>query len=180
MLGKRKEESAFDVSQFDNDELSEIDRIKNVLDAAEIIKAVARQSKIMPGGKIITPKTIFATNKRVIVRDPSMLGLRSDVDSVPYSQINNVKLEKGVFTSKVMITSGNFNSDESGFIDAIPKEKAAKIVGIINEGIRNAQTHVTETVQTKTEDDPLTMLKKRLVKGEISKEEYEDLKKIIE
>ncbi|HYL65630.1 MAG TPA: PH domain-containing protein [Nitrosopumilaceae archaeon] len=182
MFGSKKEpEYVFDRSQFDADELSEIDRIKNMLDAAEIIKAVARQSKLMPGGKLITPKTIFATDKRLLIRDPNMLGLRSDVDAIPYSQINNVKLEKGVFTSRVMIKSGNFNTDEQGYIDAIPKDKAAKIVAIINEGIRLAQTHTTEVVQQKSvEDDPLTMLKKRFVKGEITKEEFEDMKKMLE
>lgn len=181
MLGKKEPEYVFDRSQFDADEISEIDRVKNMLDAAEIIKAVARQSKIMPGGKLITPKTIFATDKRLLIRDPNMLGLRSDVDAIPYSQINNVKLEKGVFTSKVMIKSGYFNSDEQGYIDAIPKDKAAKIVSIINEGIRRAQTHTTEVVQPKSsDDDPLTILKKRYAKGEITKEEFEDMKKTLE
>ena len=50
MLEKKVEpEYVFDRSQFDDDEVSEIDRIKNMLDAAEVIRAVARQSKIMPG-----------------------------------------------------------------------------------------------------------------------------------
>lgn len=182
MFGKKKEpEYVFDRTQFDEDELSEIDRIKNTLDATEVIKAVARQSKFMPGGKLITPKTLFATDKRLLIRDPNLLGLRSDVDAIPYSQINNVKLEKGVFTSKVMISSGNFNSDEQGYIDAIPKEKAAKIVAIINEGIRKSQTHITEVIQPKAvDDDPLTILKRRFAKGEITKEEYEDMKKSLE
>jgi hypothetical protein len=189
MLGKKKDpEYVFDRSQFDEDDLSEIDRIKNMLDATEVVKVVARQSKVMPGGKLITPKIIFATNKRLIIRDPTMLGLRSDVDTIPYSQINNVKLEKGLFTSRVLIKSGNFNRDEQGYIDAIPKDKAAQIVGIINEGIGRAQTHVTEIVQPhddestklKEGDDPLVILKRRLAKGEITKEEYEDLKKTLE
>lgn len=182
MFGSKKDpEYVFDRSQFDADELSEIDRITNMLDAGETVKAVARQSKIMPGGKLITPKTIFATDKRLFIRDPNLLGLRSDVDAIPYSQINNVKLEKGVFTSKVLIKSGNFNTDEQGYIDAIPKDKAAKIVAIINEGIRRSQTHMTEVIQPKSvEEDPLTILKKRFVKGEITKEEFEDMKKMLE
>lgn len=182
VFGKKKEpEYTFDRSQFDEDELSEIDRIKNMLDAAETIKAVARQSKIMPGGKLITPKTLFATDKRLLIRDPSSLGLRSDVDAIPYTQINNVKLENGVFTSKVIISSGYFNNDQQGFIDAIPKEKAAKIVAIVNEGIRRSQTHTTEVIQPKSvDDDPLTILKRRYAKGEITKEQFEEMKETLE
>lgn len=182
MFGKKKEpEYTFDRSQFDEDELSEIDRIKNMLDAAETIKAVARQSKIMPGGKLITPKTLFATDKRLLIRDPSSPGLRSDVDAIPYTQINNVKLENGVFTSKVIISSGYFNNDQQGFIDAIPKEKAAKIVAIVNEGIRRSQTHTTEVIQPKSvDDDPLTILKRRYAKGEITKEQFEEMKETLE
>ncbi len=187
MFGKKKEdetqELGFDISQFDNKEQDEIERIKTFLEAKEVIKAVARQSKIMPGGQLLTPRTIFATDKRVIIRDPNALGLRADVNSVSYSQINNVKLEKGAFTSAITIRSGQFEDDEQGYVDAIPKKKAAKILAIINENVRLAQqyhgvNHVTE--QKPIDDDPLTILKKRLAKGEITKEEYEDLKSALE
>jgi len=177
----RKEELAFDISKFNNDDQSEIERIKTFLEAAEVIKIVARQSKIMPGGKLITPKTIFATDKRIIIRDPNMLGLRGDINSIPYSQINNVKVEKGAFTSKIMIESGQFKADDEGFIDAIPKKKAAEIIGIINANLRSAQHyHIPDPPVQADDNDPLTLLKKRLVKGEITKEEFEDLKKMIE
>ena len=184
MLGRKKEEPelAFDMSEFDSSEQDEINRIKTFLEAAEVIKAVARQSKFMPGGKLITPRTIFATNKRLIIRDPNALGLRADLDSIPYSQINNIKLEKGAFTSEITIKSGQFENDEQGYIPAIPKKKAAKILAIINEHIREAQHFHDKpiTVQEKKEDDPLTILKRRLAKGEITKAEYEDLKSALE
>ncbi len=81
MFGHKKEESelAFDSSQFDSSEQDEINRIKTFLESAEVIKAVARQSKFMPGGKLVTPRTIFATNKRLIIRDPNALGLRASL-----------------------------------------------------------------------------------------------------
>lgn len=188
MSAKKKDpEHVYNQTQFNENDLSEIDRIKNMLDSTEVVKVVARQSKVMPGGKLVTPKIIFATNKRLIIRDPTLLGLRADVDTIPYSQINNVKLEKGLFTSRVLIKSGNFNRDEQGFIDAIPKEKAAQIVGIINEGIGRAQTHVTEIVRPddyerikSKEEDPLAILKRRLAKGEITKEDFEELKRVLE
>ena len=184
MLGHKKEdpELAFDVSEFNSSEQDEISRIKTFLDAAEIIKAVARQSKFMPGGQLITPRTIFATNKRLIIRDPNALGLRADINSIPYSQINNIKLEKGAFTSEIRIKSGQFENDDQGYIPAIPKKKAARIFGIINEHIKEAQHfhNGTPTIQEKKEDDPLTILKRRLAKGEITKAEYEDLKSALE
>jgi len=185
MFGKKEDEPqlAFDLSKFDKDEQNEIQRIKKFLEASEIIKAVARQSKFMPGGQIITPKTIFATDKRVLIRDPNTLGIKSDIDSVPYSQVNAIKLKKGAFTSQITIESGQFENNHES-IPAIPKKKAENIMGIINQHIREAQQfHGYDPAPTKEkteDDDPLILLKKRLAKGEISPEEYVNLKKILE
>jgi hypothetical protein len=59
MFGKNKREDepqlAFDLSKFDKDEQNEIKRVRKFLEISEIIKAVARQSKFMPGGEIVTP-----------------------------------------------------------------------------------------------------------------------------
>ncbi len=180
MFGKKKEEQQklpFDISEFNSSEQDEIERIKAVLEPSEIIKVVARQSKIMPGGKLITPNTIFATDKRILIRNPNALGLRSDIDSIPYSQINNVKLVKGIFTSEIIIESGQFADDTHGYIPAIPNKKAAKILGVINEHIRvSQQYHVDSSNNEEKDDDPLIILKRRLAKGEITKEEYDKLK----
>ncbi len=184
MFGKKKDEEreySFDLSEFSEKEQDEIKRVKTLLEVSEIIKTVARQSRIMPGGSIITPNIIFATNKRLILRNPNTLGLRAGVESIPYSQINKVHLDKGAFTSELVMDVGQYQSgDNKQTISAIPKKKAAEILSIINEHVRNSQDQSNVTVQEKVEDDPLVMLKKRLVKGEISVEEYAKLKSTLE
>jgi len=93
-----------------------------------------------------------------------------------------VHLEKGAFTSELVMEVGQFETgDNKQKIPAIPKKKATEILAIISEYVRNAQdfsTHVPNP--QKEDDDPLTILKKRLAKGEITKEEYQDLKSALE
>ena len=185
MFGKKKDEPeiVFDTSEFEKKELDEIERVKQMLEASEVIKVVARQSRIMPGGSVVTPNIIFATNRRIIKRDPTSLGLRSHVDSIPYSQINKVHLEKGMFTSEIKMDIGQYAADDNDqVISAIPKKKAEAIVATINEFLRGAQDmgNQNPAVSKTEDDDPLILLKKRLAKGEISAEEYVNLKKILE
>jgi hypothetical protein len=186
MFGKKKEEPeqelGFDITEFDEKEQDEIERVKTMLEAAEIIKSVARQSRVMPGGSLVTPNIIFATNRRVIIRDPNTLGLRAGVDSIPYSQINKVHLKKGALTSELKLDIGQYESDDNReVIPAIPKKKAAEIAGIINQYIRGAQNYA-ENIPTppKTDDDPMKILKIRFAKGEITKEEYNEMKSALE
>ena len=186
MFGRKKEEEnklSFDLSKFEKKDQSEIERIKQILEVAEIIKTVARQSRIMPGGSVITPNIIFATNKRLIIRDPTTLGLRAGVESIPYSQINKVHLEKGAFTSELVMDVGQYETgDNKQKIPAIPKKKASEIIGIINEHVRSSQdfdTHTPNVIESK-EDDRLKILKVRFAKGEITKEEYDEMKSALE
>ena len=119
----------------------------------------------------------------IIKRDPTSLGLRSHVDSIPYSQINKVHLEKGMFTSEIKMDIGQYAADDNDqTISAIPKKKAEEIVATINEFLRGAQDmgNQNTTVAPTKDEDPLVTLKKRLAKGEITAEEYVNLKKILE
>jgi hypothetical protein len=187
MFGKKKEEQeqelGFDISEFDKKDQSEIERIRQILEVAEIIKTVARQSKVMPGGSLVTPNIIFATDKRLIIRDPTALGLRAGMDSIPYSQINKIHLQKGAFTSEIVVDVGRFEGDNRKKIQAIPKKKASEILAIINEYIRHSQdvNNTPKTIiQKSDEDDPMKILKIRFAKGEITKEEYDEMKYTLE
>ena len=187
MFGRKKDsepehEYAFDISEFEEKEIQEIERVKQMLEAAEVIKTVARQSRVMPGGSLVTPNIIFATNRRVIIKDPTALGLRAGIDSIPYSQINKVHIKKGALTSELKLDIGQYDSDDNReVIPAIPKKKATELVGIINQYLRGAQDNSQQVASPPQKDeDPLKILKIRFAKGEISKEEYEEMKSALE
>ena len=50
-------------------------RIDKMLTEDELILINAEQSRMMPGGSIATPNSIYVTNKRIIFRNPRMWGL---------------------------------------------------------------------------------------------------------
>jgi len=84
---------------FDEKKVDEINKIVDRLDEDETVLMVIRQTKnlLKPGSSLITPDTIFATTKKIILRNPSALGLRQNVEIYPYEKIVDVKLEKGIF-----------------------------------------------------------------------------------
>ena len=62
----------------DKGDLKEITKINEMLNPDEKVLLVARQSKIKPGGSYFTPNTIYATDRRIIIRDPYMLGIKEN------------------------------------------------------------------------------------------------------
>ena len=77
----------------DEDDMQEIKKIHQMLNPSEEVLVVARQSRIRPGGSAITPNIIYATNTRIIIRDPYMLGIKENIVDIPYDVITSVKLE---------------------------------------------------------------------------------------
>ena len=71
----------------------------------------------------------FVTSQRLIVRDPSMMGMKEDFSSVNYDKISSVNVKKGFFSSTLKIMAEGFAGD----LDAIDKEKAEKIMSYIQE-----------------------------------------------
>ena len=157
----------------DEQKIDEIIKIAERLDEDEQVLMVIRQTKnpLKPGSSLITPDTIFATTKKIIIRDPSALGLRQNIEIYNYEQIVDVKLEKGMFSSRIGINVPGSIYD--GIIEALPKDEAEDLLKIIYERIKQKKTSTSD-------DDPLTILKKRFAKGEISKEEYEEMKLVLE
>jgi hypothetical protein len=157
----------------DKKKIDEIIQISDRLDQDEKVLMVIRQTKnpLKPGSSLITPDIIFATSKKIIIRNPSALGLQQNVEVYPYEKIVDVKLEKGMFSSTIDINVPGSVFD--GYIEAIPKDDAEDLLKIIYERSK-------EKKATPSDDDALTILKKRFAKGEITKEEYEDMKSVLE
>jgi hypothetical protein len=198
MFGKnKKEEKNNEIKLTDKGEIKEVEKIKDRLDPGEVVHIVAKQSRVKPGGSVITtPNTIFITDTRLIIRNPTMLGMRENFEDFSFDKLTTIKLEKGVFSSTLVITAPGMGTaarpglgsgliawgrGEDGTIDAIPKDKAELILHFIRDKMEKIRTQNSQqTNNGNAGDDPLTLLKKRFVMGEITKEEFEDMKKILE
>ena len=154
-LGKKGEEQQqpFITNIKDREDLDEIKKIAHMLNPNEEVFVVARQSRLKPGGSKFTPNIIFATDRRIIIKDPSMLGLREQVVDFPYDMISSVKLDKGVFSSNDIFTSAGLRNsgrrgmieklvgteynvgEEAAVITAIPKDKAEELPEVIRNGM---------------------------------------------
>ena len=134
----------------DKEDLDEIKKIAEMLNPNEEVFVVARQSRLKPGGSHFTPNIVFATDRRIIIKDPSMLGLHEEVVDIPYDMITSIRLDKGVFSSNVIFRAPGLKSSgrlgmiekltgseygEDTVITAIPKDKAQDLVEVIRNGM---------------------------------------------
>ena len=151
-LGDNKEDSPIKKPFTDNDDLDDISKIAEMLNPDEKVLLVAKQSRIKPGGSHFTPNIIYATERRIIVRDPYMLGIKENVVDIPYDIITSIKLEKGLLSSTIRFKAPGLMSstrlgmmdsivdgedDQGGIIEAIPKDKAEDLLEIIRSGMQN-------------------------------------------
>ena len=189
----------------DKEELEEIKKISNMLNANEEVFVVARQSRLKPGGSKFTPNIVYATDRRIIMRDPSMLGLREEVVDIPYDLISSVRFDKGVFSSTVIFTApglrssgrlgliekmagAEFGANEEAAITAIPKDKAEDLVEVIRNGMDRQrevyqQPHAGIDAATDSNNttpmsiaDELAKLAKLKEQGVISEAEFQQMK----
>jgi hypothetical protein len=176
--------------------LEEVNKISEMLNPDEKVLLVARQSKIKPGGSYFTPNTIYATDRRIIIRDPYMLGVKTNIVDIPYDIITSLKLEKGVLSSTIRFKAPGLMSstklgmmdsvvegedDHEGIIEAIPKDKAEDLLEIIRSGMQDDRrsapskkqksTDLHETKKTKTSNQSAVSIADELLKLAKLKEE---------
>jgi hypothetical protein len=184
----------------DRDELEEIRKIANRLGQDEKVRFVARQSRMKPGGSALaTPNIVFATDRRIIIRNPTMLGMRENIEDIPYDKMTSVKLEKGIFSSTILIRAPGLSEmsrvsrhsgliawgrGEDGQIDALPRDKGERLFTIIREGIDGAKkvaaggqsSGTTVNWQQISVADELTKLATLKQQGFISETEFTQMK----
>lgn len=155
----------------------EIGKIAPRLDNNEKVVMSVRQSRVKPGGANVNPNTIFVTDKRVMIRSPTRMGLGEEIVEHEYGIIRSIQLEKGVMSSSlVFFMAGNTPGTT---IRAIPKAKAEAVYRYVRAKIQEAKergTKVTFDQPVAPREDPLAMLQKRYVGGEISREEFLKMK----
>jgi hypothetical protein len=165
----------YDSREFSDKELEQVNKIRYRLGKDEQVQIIARQSKRRPGGSFTTPDTIFVTNKRIVIRDPSLLGVRENIVSVSYEKITSIELERGVFSSKIIIRAPGF-ADE---MEAIPKKAAEQIVQYVKNSIDKSKIESQkESLEVKVSiADELLKLADLKEKGVLSVEEFLKMKK---
>jgi len=156
--------------------------IDKMLTEDEQILINAEQSRMMPGGSIATPNSIYVTNKRIIFRNPRMWGLKIDLMDYAYEDLANVELHKGIFTTEIELTP-RFNSEKVK-LPAVSKDVAEELFGAIRKGMHgdfglgdDATGNVV--VQQQKPDEPISKLERLSAlkeKGIISDKEFEAVK----
>ena len=196
MFGKKNNDVDFNTEITDKKALNEIEKIAERLDEGEKVLEVAKQSRRKPGGALLAGgNTVFATDRRLIIKNPTMLGARQNIEDFEYDNITGIKLEKGVFSSTLVITVPGMGTaartgtiegllpwgrSEDGSIDGIPKDKAENILKIVRNEIlkakKESQKPVQVVQQTSTADE-LAKLAKLKEQGILSDEEFDKMKK---
>ena len=151
-----------------DDDLEEISKITEMLNPDEKVLLVARQSRIKPGGSLHTPNIIYATDRRIIIRDPYMLGIKESVVDIPYDIVTSVKLEKGLLSSTIRFKAAGLVSstklgmmdslidgedDQGGIIEAIPKDKAQDLLEIIRSGMQSSSNRKSAPSKNQMPDE---------------------------
>jgi hypothetical protein len=155
--------------------------IKKMLLTDEQAMAVIKQSRLKAA---TTPDSIIITNQRIIRYSPSSLGLHKEIEDYRYEDIANLKIDKGILFATITLKR-RFMSEDL-ILDNLPAGQVDYVFRLIQENLRRTSSAPTSVVTTNQQspltspDDPLQVLKLRFARGEITKEQFEEMKKVLE
>jgi len=112
--------------------------LRKLLDQDEEMLLYIKQKKYHPA---INIESIAITNKRVIFRKPSMVGIKKSYTDYSYADILNVTIDKGPLRSTLNL---NLRLDGADLImNDIPNDLAQEAFKIIRQGIDTARGKFT-------------------------------------
>jgi hypothetical protein len=155
--------------------------IKKMLLADEQVLGIVKQSRLKAA---ITPDSIIVTDQRIIRYSPSALGLHKEIEDYRYEDIANLKVDKGLLFAT--ITARRRFMSQDLILDKLSKENADYISRVIQENLRRLSGATLSPVTTSQQspvtstEDPLQVLKLRFARGEITKEQFEEMKRALE
>jgi len=129
---------------------------------------------------LFTPDTIVVTSQRIIRYSPSgFFGLHKDIEDYRYEDMANFKISKGIFFATVTISHRLMN--ESLVLDKLPKGSMDSLSRVVGENISRVRgTIPTKQTPPDSNQDALGTLKMRFALGEITKEQYEEMRHTLE
>ena len=157
---------------------------KELIPGEKVLHAV-RQARIE---QLLTPDSIIVTTERVMIRRPKLFGFTATNKDFRYSDMGNVIVHRGILNSTIAVKMRFLSHDL--MLRAIPNDEAQAISSTIQKGIdgrfegmdgEESRRYRISRMETKEgiDEDLLKILKLRYVKGEITREEYERMKRDI-
>ena len=177
-IRKEKDVDGFLVEQEDHIEVPK--QVEDMLLATEKVIATMKQSRLKAA---MTPDTIIVTDERIIRYSPSALGIRKEIADYRYCDMANCRVNKGIMFATITIKQ-RF-SGEDCVLENLPKGPMGRVSKLIQEKIKQTPgglpaTTASQPVASTQTESPLELLKLRLVKGEITKEQYQEMRQILE
>ena len=164
----------------DTRQLSEIEKIADRLDPGENVLYVARQSKniIKSGHSLLTPDTLIATDQKLILRNPSALGLRQVLKVFRYDTITDLELERGALSAALDV---HMPGEGVHHIDAIKKNDAEQILRIYQNSIQKIRglKQSADVEKSSSVSDELAKLAGLRNQEIISEEEFQESKRAL-
>ncbi len=142
----------------------------------EVVLCRIQQSRLK---ERVTPDNLVATDQRLIVHHPTNLGFTSSVEDFNYVDIANVKIDRGWLFCTVSLKE-RFAGDDMVF-RGIPKGAGERFVRIVTEQIQRRQRGVPLSSPSgpgpaAVPDQALQTLQRRLAAGEITIQQYDELR----
>ena len=152
--------------------------IKNMLYTDEEVITSICQSRLK---QRVSPASLFITNHRILCYRPRNFGLRNSIEDYHYRDIANFKVDRGILFATINVKQ-RFSGNDL-ILRNLPKGNRDVVSKLVQEAIRRIGEGDKPNLGIVAElqsDDPMKVLKLRYVKGEITKEEFEEMKQLLE